>query len=196
MNSTPACTEADFARLAELHVESIEDSLPALLGERFARGLYRFFSASDQEFIFIERIEERVEGACVVSLAPATLNRRIAVSTFATLLPAAMWSLLTRSDFRALLWKTLRDPVGEEKAPEITYVFVSPVLRGRRLGQRLIEQVDTALQERGLSGYYVKTLTDPGNRAVQFYEQNGFRRIGFRQEGGRNFVEFHRQLSI
>jgi len=196
VNSASTLAEADLARLAELHVASIDDSLPALLGERFTRGLYRFFSASELELLLVERVEGRIEGACVVSLAPATLNRRIARATFGSLLPAAVRSVLTRSEFRALLWHTLRDSGEEEKVPEITYVFVASVLRGRNLGQRLVGQVDAALSERGVAGYYVKTLDDPANRAVQFYEQNGFRCIGLRKEGGRNFVEFHRQLSV
>ena len=195
MNSEPVLTEADLARLAALHVASIDDSLPALLGARFTRGLYRFFSASEHELLLVERVEGRIEGACVVSFAPATLERRIARATFWSLLPAAARAVLTRAEFRALLLHTLRGPAGEEKAPEITYVFVSPVLRGRELGKRLVERVAAALSEREVSGYHVKTLDDPANRALRFYEQNGFRRIGLRKEGGRSFVEFHRQLS-
>ena len=131
----------------------------------------------------------------MVSASPSTLNHRIARATFWSLLPLAALTVLTRSEFRALLWHTLRDSAGEERAPEITYVFVSPVLRGRKLGKRLVERVDAALRERGVAGYYVKTLDEPGNRALRFYEQNGFRRIGLRREGGMEFVEFHRTLS-
>jgi len=195
VNPEPVLTDADLARLAALHVASIDDSLPALLGARFTRGLYRFFSTSQHELLLVERVEGRIEGACVVSFAPATLNHRIARATFCSLLPLAALTVLARSEFRALLWHTLRDSAGEEKAPEITYVFVSPVLRGRELGKRLIERVDAALSEREVSGYYVKTLDESANRALRFYEQNGFRRIGLRKEGGRSFVEFHRQLS-
>ena len=50
------------------------------------------------------------------------------------------------------------------------------------------------LAARGVHTYYVKTLDDPGNRAIAFYEREGFERIGTRIEAGRRFVEFHKRL--
>ena len=61
-----------------------------------------------------------------------------------------------------------------DQAPEITYVFTNPQLQGNKLGKRLVERVDGHLRAAGFGTYYVKTLDDPDNRAIGFYEREGF----------------------
>lgn len=194
LGAEPPLGDADVARLATLHVRSIDDSVPALVGEGFARRLYAFLAASERELLLVERVDGRVEGACVVSFAPASLQGRIARAHPTALVRAA----LTKPAFRSFLWQRLRHAfaggVEPEKAPEISYIFSAPESRSRQLGRRLIEQVDDALRGRNVARYYVKTLDDPANRAIEFYERNGFERIGVREEGGRRFVEFHKHL--
>ena len=133
-----------------------------------------------------------------VSEAPGSLQSRIARATLAQLLPSALAALLTRVALWRFLAATFREALRShpepEKAPEITYVFTNPQFRGRKLGRRLIERVDELLRARGIDVYYVKTLDDPGNRVIAFYEREGFERIGTRDEAGRRFVEFHKRL--
>jgi len=50
------------------------------------------------------------------------------------------------------------------------------------------------LNKPGVDGYYLETLSGPLNRAVRFFEQNGFRRIGQRHDVGSSFVELRRTL--
>lgn len=189
---------ADVTRIAALHVESIDDSLPTLLGEGFARALYRYLERSPHEIVFVERVDAHVESVCVVSLEPGSLQRRIAQATFPLLVVGAARAVFTQRAFRTMLSSLVRDALsGEahaEKAPEITYVFTSRNTRGKRLGKRIVERVDAALSARGCREYFVKTLDDPANRAVRFYQENGFDILGPRVEGGRTFVEFHKPL--
>ena len=72
----------DFERIGQLHVESIDDSLPALLGSTYAAELYRFLATSEHELLFVELTQERVESCCVVSLDPDSLQARIARATW------------------------------------------------------------------------------------------------------------------
>jgi GNAT superfamily N-acetyltransferase len=192
-------SSVDLARIAALHVESIDDSLPSLLGVSFARLLYRFLDRSDQEIVFVERIDSRVESVCVVSYAPATLHGRIVRATFPLVVWRAVVALLTRPVFRAMVWNLVRDAIRggdhDENAPEITYVFTNREMRGRSLGRRIVERVDSELAARGFERYFVKTIDDPSNRAVQFYAENGFECLGPRVEGGRTFVEFRKLLA-
>lgn len=192
-------SEADVARIAALHVASIDDSLPALLGPAFTRRLYRFLERSDRELLLIERVDGRPESACVVSFAPASLHGRILRATLPVLVWRTLVGLVASTAFRRFLVHAVADALGgdggPEKAPEITYVFTNPDLRGKRLGRRLVERTDAALAARGVQGYYVKTLDEPTNRAVRFYEENGFEHLGPRVEGGRRFVEFHKTLA-
>jgi GNAT superfamily N-acetyltransferase len=173
-------SEEEVARIAALHVESIDDSLPALLGPAFARRLYRFLSTSDRELLLVERVAGRPESACVVSFAPGSLHGRILRATLPVLVWRSLVGLLASAAFRRFLAHAVADALrGEgspEQAPEITYVFTNRELRGKRLGQRLVARVDRALGERGVDRYFVKTLDEPTNRALRFYEENGFER--------------------
>jgi len=192
-------SDSDIARAAALHVESIEDSLPALLGGSLVRRLYRYLDSSDSELVLVERVDEQVESVCVVSFDPGSLQRRIARATASELVWRAVWAVFANPLFRNMLWNTVRDAIaGAEdpgKAPEITYVFTNTQFRGKHLGQRLIERVDSELRDRGFDCYFVKTLDDPSNRAIHFYDENGFDRFGSRIEGGRRFVEFQKHLA-
>lgn len=192
-------SDPDIARAAALHVDSIDDSLPALLGGSLVRRLYRYLDSSDSELVLVERVGEQVESVCVVSFDPGSLQRRIARATASELVWRAVWAVFAKPLFRTLLWNVARDAiVGTEqqaKAPEITYVFTNPQFRGQRLGQRLVERVDAELRDRGFDCYFVKTLDDPSNRAIRFYDENGFDRFGSRIEGGRRFVEFQKHLA-
>ena len=37
-----------------------------------------------------------------------------------------------------------------------------------------MERVDAHIDARGVDGYFVRTVDDPANRAIGFYEANGF----------------------
>lgn len=193
-----ALSPADLARIATLHVESIDDSLPALLGTAFTEQLYRFLAASEKELVFVERVDGEIASVCVVSFEPDSLQKRIVGKTLVRLLPAALAALFTNAAFREHLRHALREALGAADvplhAPEITYVFTNPRLRGRQLGRYLVERVDRELSARAVRSYYVKTLDDPDNRALGFYAANGFVRLGTRIEGGRRFVEFQKSL--
>ena len=192
-------SETDIAQAAALHVESIEDSLPALLGPGFAQRLYRYLDASESELVLVERIDGRVESVCVVSFEPESLRRRIARATLGYLAWRAAWSVLVSPRFRAFLWNFARDAArGNEdhaRAPEITYVFTNAQFRGRRLGERLVKQVDAELRDRGIDRYFVKTQDDSSNRAVRFFDENDFDRLGSRTEGGHTFIEFQKNIA-
>jgi GNAT superfamily N-acetyltransferase len=196
-------SNGDVARIASLHVSSIEDSLPLLLGERFARGLYHFLARSDREIVFVERVASTVESVCVVSFDPRTLRRRILCAMLPLIAWRALVAVVSRKAFRRRLWHIATDTLGRSagrdddpaKAPEITYVFTNPDLRGARLGQRIVERVDAVLLSRGYKRYFVKTIDEPSNRALRFYSDNGFECLGPRVEGGRTFVEFRKPLT-
>jgi GNAT superfamily N-acetyltransferase len=188
----------DIARAAALHVESIDDSLPALLGGHLVERLYGYLESSGSELVLVERVDGQIESVCVVSFEPESLQRRIARATFPELVWRAVGAVFANPLFRTMLWNTVRDAIAgaadPDKAPEITYVFTNTQFRGKHLGQRLIERVDTELRDRGFDCYFVKTLDDPSNRAIRFYDENGFERLGPRVEGGRTFVEFSKPL--
>lgn len=197
MESQQRLSDQDIVRAAALHVESIDDSLPALLGCSLARRMYRYLESSESELVFVERIDDQAEAFCTVSFEPESLQGRIARATLPDLLWRAAWAVFESARFRVMLWNIARDALTRAedtaKAPEITFIFTNTQFRGKRLGARLIERVDAELWDRGIDFYFVKTLDDPSNRAIRFYAENGFVSLGSRTKGGRRFVEFQKK---
>lgn len=190
--------ECDLRRLAELHVEAIDDSIPSFLGAAYAFHLYRYLAVSDLEEVVTERVCDRIGSGCVLSFAPDSVQSRIARATWAPLLHRGFSAGLQRPDFRAFAAATLREAVRGGTpplpGPAIVYLFTDAALRGRGLGKRLIERADALVAERGRDSYFVQTIDEPGNRAIGFYEDAGFVRIGSRDERGRCFALFQRKL--
>ena len=192
-------SRADFARLGDLHTRSIPGSLPELLGPRYSKSLYRFLASSRQELLLVERLEGQVESACVVSLEPETLFRRLLLGTLPPLVGAGLLGLRRRA-FRRYLRSLLKEKLSGGKssdlpAPAIVYVFTSAESRGSGLGARLLDRAAAAMATQGHEAIYVKTLSDPSNRALAFYEREGYQRRRELLEGGQTFTEFARPLA-
>jgi ribosomal protein S18 acetylase RimI-like enzyme len=191
-------SDLDVRRIAALHVASIGESVPTMLGPWYARAFFRALLASSREHLFTLRIDGRVESACVVSFEPATVYSRILRVTLPQLALASALALLRSGQFRRFAWHfavdLLHGRAGQTHAPEITYIFTHPQFRSRGLGKTLIQRIDRFLRERGVASYYVRTIDEPSNRALAFYDAQGFRRIGQQLEGGRAFALFQKDL--
>jgi ribosomal protein S18 acetylase RimI-like enzyme len=188
---------ADLARIARLHVVSIADSIPTMLGAGYATAFFRYLARAPHEHLFVERLEGRIQSACVVSLAPDTVYRRTLRATWLRLAPAAALAL-RGAPFRRFVVRFASDllhgAAGQPHAPEITYIFTNPELRSRGLGGRLLTRVERFLRARGVPRYFVRTIDEPSNRALGFYAKQGFQRIGRQLEGGRPFAVFEKPL--
>jgi ribosomal protein S18 acetylase RimI-like enzyme len=191
-------SERDLKRLAELHVASIEDSIPTLVGVPFAVEFYRFIAESPHEWLLVERVGEEIAIACVVSDDPASVYARTVRRTWWTLLRCSLLAFFTNPGFRTFVWAFLREKlrgsVEPIPGPEIAYIFTGPEYRSRRLGRHLIDRVNAWLGSRGVDLYWVQTIAEVENRAIGFYERNGFQRAGLRRERGRDFVVFQKSL--
>jgi ribosomal protein S18 acetylase RimI-like enzyme len=182
----------DIEQLARMHVDALPDSLVSLVGERYARAFYRHAAASPSELIAIERAGGELCGACLMSLAPATLSRRLLTRTpLALLAPLAIRRLPLRAMARGAAGPPA-DP--QPPGPEILLIFTVPEARSRGLGARLLARCEALLAARGVDRLLVKTRDDPANRALAFYERAGFRRVGSRSVYGKRLVLFEKAL--
>jgi ribosomal protein S18 acetylase RimI-like enzyme len=192
-------SEQDLARIAELHVRSIDDSIPTMLGARYARAFFRYLARAPFEHLFVERVHGRIESVCVVSMAPDTVYLRTLRATLPQLALGAALALFRSGKFRRFLVRfvadLLRGTAGQPHAPEITYIFTNPDRRSCGIGRSLVRRVDEFLAERGVPTYYVRTIDETWNRALGFYDAQGFLRIGRQQEGGRPFAVFEKSLA-
>ena len=174
---------ADWGRLAALHHECLPGSAVAVLGERYTERFYRYLARSASEHAFLHRdAGGAIDAACMVSLDPPGLNRRLwrstpLLSSLSRVEPAGgRWALA-----RALSpWpRAHRYESGEGDspaldAPEIILIFVAPGRRRRGLGRALVERGRAWLRAAGYRRCLARTLDDPRNRAADFYRAAGF----------------------
>jgi putative acetyltransferase len=110
--------------------------------------------------------------AYMASLYPAESNHLLDI---ASLLQPGVTFIVARIDGRALGCAAVVDS-GEGWA-EVKRMFVSPAARGRQLGRRLLEQIETIAAARGAS----KLRLETGGRqpeALALYASSGFVEIG------------------
>jgi ribosomal protein S18 acetylase RimI-like enzyme len=184
--------EGDIARLSRMHVAALPESMVSLVGELYARAFYRYCASSSQELLLVEREGGELCGACLVSLAPDTLSRRLLTRT-----PLLLFAPLAirRLPLRAMLPSATRpSDAPSPSGPEILLIFTVPELRGQGLGARLLARCEHLLFARGLNRLLVKTRDDPENRALRFYERARFTPIGTRSKYGKRLVLLEKSL--
>ncbi|MBE7440646.1 MAG: GNAT family N-acetyltransferase [Spirochaetales bacterium] len=163
--------------LASLHRSALPDSLLSLLGRRAIQSYYQFVSASPSESLILVG-SSPILGCCVLSFAPATLMGRFLRSNPWRHGLFAILSLVQAKAFTRMI-RTLfhfRDtfPGEMESLPEVVQLFVAGESRSSGIGYRLLKKAEEQLHQRGAGGYFVKTQTEAGNRAIGFYKKNGF----------------------
>jgi ribosomal protein S18 acetylase RimI-like enzyme len=190
-------TPTDCSQLAALHAESLPDSLVVRLGRRYTEAFYRYLGRSDTEQVFLARDGQRVIGACVLSLSPETLTRRLVVHT--PLLPFAVLALFRPRLFWSLLGSSRGASHGEaalpDDLPEVLLIFTSPTIRSRGLGAKLLAACEQFLAGRGHGRYLVRTVDDAANAALRFYARNGFVPLGRSFQHGRWFQVFQKPIA-
>jgi ribosomal protein S18 acetylase RimI-like enzyme len=191
-------SDGDLERIARLHRVSLDDSLPSFLGDRYLARFYRYLASSALEQLLVARSGDTgtgsVDSVCVLSFDPGSMQRRAVQATLVPFAVSASTALVRDSAFRDLVLRMLTARSGVEGeppgSPEITHIFTDPAQRGRALGRALVERVDRHLRDRGVPVCYVRTIDDPENRALAFYDRNGYQRVGRTFGAGRGFVVF------
>jgi len=194
MMSADHIGEADIPQLADIHCQCLPDSMVSRIGADYARSFYRYLARSEDELGFLHRDGETVVSACIVSLVPATLERRLLRHTPLVLrAPLA----IRRLPIRSMAAKALgRGDAGVEQpdGPELLLIFTVAALRSTGIGAATLARCEEELRRRGHARYFVKTLDDPGNRAVPFYRRHGFTQLGTRVNHGKRLGLWEKAL--
>ena len=136
----------------------------------------------------------------MLSSAPHSLTRRfVTIRPFAVLPRLALSSITSKSTRKAL-----RDVFTSHDLPpqitglsEVVQIFVDGTCRGAGIGRILLEGVERYLSGEMNPSYFLKTLADPSNRAVGFYERLGFEKLSTVTLSGKPYLfllkktEFH-----
>ncbi len=186
----------DCCKLAALHRECLPDSLVSELGGGYTKSFYRYLSRSEREKVFVLRDGQEVMSACVLSLEPNTLTRRLVLRT--SLLACAAARLLVHPLGMLRQIAGRKSEVTHEhladSTPEVILIFTTPGSRSRGVGSALLQQCEAFLKAQGIPRYLVRTIDDDNNRALKFYLKNGFSEHGRSTEHGRVFRVFKKTL--
>lgn len=181
--SSDELTTTDCSLLAALHIHCLPDSLVSHLGYSYAKSFYRYIRRSQQEFIFVHRNAGQIVSACVLSLSPKTLDRRLIKYT-----PLLLWvpfrlfrlpvgkivKAILQPKLPAMLGTSVRSSVTFDRVPEVILIFTAPEARSRGFGSALLDRCESFLLGQGYHHYIIKTFDDETNRALRFYANNGF----------------------
>ncbi len=180
MSETAAITrnpdDETLCEAAALHCRLLPGSAISQFGEGFARSFYRYAARSQSEVVLAARGSGAVIAAAVLSLRPYDLQRRLLLYT--PLLPhmaahplAALRVLRDRSFARI---EGDFDPT----LPEVIAIFTAPSHQGRGIGGQLLRAAEQELSTRGFLRYGLRTEDVAQNRAIDFYDRQGFTIVG------------------
>jgi GNAT superfamily N-acetyltransferase len=154
---------------------------------------------SKREHLFVTRVADRIVGACILSLSPESLTRRLALHT--PLLWFAALALIRHGLARSMLRggghaavSTHDKPVHD--LPEVLLIFTAADARGTGIGSALLSACERTLAARGLTEYLVRTIDDEANAAIRFYTRNGFQNCGHALVHGRWFQVLKKTLAV
>lgn len=190
---TGRLSQNDIAVLAELHLDCLPLSLVSRLGLSYARSFYRFMERSTHEVVLVRRDEDRIVAACVLTLKPTSLNRRLLSGS--ALITAFLRSGKLLNWLPVLTSRSSRkrgfDGTIAHSGPEIILLYTSEHCRGMGHGVSLLREAESRIAAAGFSRYFLKTVDMPDNPAFRFYERNGLTMGNCIMTQGRTFRVWH-----
>lgn len=168
-------SKIDYIGLARLHIDSIPDTSFSIIGQQAAALMYRFIDESSKEILLAATIDGIVCGGIVVSYEPATITKRFIKSYTLSFLTSSIPSLLRKIHKLPELLRLLAMDEPYKYAPELMFLYTEPELRSKGIGGKLVQKI-AALMKGVTPSLYVRTLDKIENRAIAFYERNGFKR--------------------
>jgi ribosomal protein S18 acetylase RimI-like enzyme len=170
--------------VARIHVGALAGDFLPSLGVSFLRVFYK--GALDQGvgfgFVHLEKGESSQEslqprGFVFGSADTRALFKRVMSSRMLALGVAALPATLRRPLLLRNVAETFLYPSKEGQSPhqaELVVIGVDAALRGRRIGETLVRELDRAFREQGVRAYKV-TVLQSNLGANRFYQRLGFR---------------------
>ena len=172
-------SRAALAAAADLHCDSLPGSIISMLGPAYALAFYRFAASSDTHSVFVARDGKgQIIGGAVLSLDPTSLSMRLLFQTPLLLHLMRRPSLALQTTWDALcekLWPN--NDKQTYRIPEVVAIFTETNHRNHGVGKELIQEIEAYLVARGIYRYMVRTRGNFENRAINFYEREGFQYI-------------------
>lgn len=179
----------DLEQTALLHQGNLPDSLLTAFGVRMIRNYYRYLLASKSEGLFLMK-DDAVRGAAVLSLDPSTLMKRTFLNSMFS--AGCVVSVLLRPASVIGAAKSLLQ--GEKEIdqlrgiPEVVQLYADFASRRQGVATQLLKSVEKYLEEKGINSYFVRTVHEPSNNALKFYQAKNFEQVTIQPVNGKDYV--------
>ncbi len=191
-------SSADCEKLAQLHCESLPESVPAYLGKSYAARFYEAVATSELEIVVVGRDPAgAIVGAAVVTKCPGNMGARLLSLTYARMISSIVSILFFGPGRRrkglasAMLSPSLPD---SESSMLLLYLFVKAENRESGIGQAILDELCRLTADAGCENLCVLTEDHSENAAIAFYSRRGFvHRNRVRRKNG-DFVVLERKL--
>lgn len=167
----------DIEKIAEIHLKTFEGFFLTFLGKGFLKELYTGYVKHDKSGLFVAEEDGKILGFLAYSedlggLYKYLIKKRLiafAWYSFCAFIrkPGSMMRLL-----RAFLKP--KESIREENYIELASIGVLPEEKGKNIGTRLIEKLQSGFNAEKFA--YIKLETDAENNdsVNKFYKKNGF----------------------
>ncbi|KAA3607027.1 MAG: N-acetyltransferase [Calditrichaeota bacterium] len=191
-------SKKDLTEITKMHIDSLEDSMLTILGESVVFNYYKFISESNLDCLFLVKEGDTVIGTCMISHEPNSITKRMALKYPIVILSSVLKQIIISSDNRKKIFQFLDKDNEAPKSvlglPEVIQIFTNSNYRNRRIGSRLLEQVESYLKKRNEKVYCLKTLDKVDNLALHFYSKRNFVEVGKNVVGEKPYVYFTKTL--
>jgi len=186
----------DCGYLAAMHLRYFGPSIVSVFGERFLKAVYEgMVGASWGRTIVYE------EGGETLGFATLVLDARrffleIIRRKWPTLIAEVAKTVIARPSLARNVIKSALYPGAfrETTRAELLTLITREECRGRGIGSKLVDEVETIFREAGIGDYKVSVKKD-WKRAMDFYAGKGFTVIGELDDGRKGLVFLRRDLS-
>jgi ribosomal protein S18 acetylase RimI-like enzyme len=189
-------TDSHVDAVSNLHAQSLTGLLRDL-GGKALRAFYTGAIKSDYAIAFVIREQDVLQGFVFGSTNPPLLKQEILKNAFLATFLGVCLGVLRKPSTLISLWKSTRasgESSYDTEVPELTYLAVDEKCRTGGRGQQLLDRFGQALVERGVFAYELSVDAD-NEAAIDFYQRQGFMRVGEYEEFGLNHYRYHMDLS-
>lgn len=164
---------------AALHKRCLPNSLIGDLPRWLVDKFYINIAESAELDLVLHRVGGVVVGAAVIS--------KVGFGGSKKALPLLAYATVLIKNPREILTSFFRGSLGVNRSDRlnIEFLFVDSSGQGKGIGGYLVDSIKAQYGE-----IYVSTRSNSDNRALLFYQKNGFVKNGERLVAGRNFTEF------
>lgn len=171
-------TDKEYIReLASLHRRAFPDFFLTQLGEPFLRTLYNGYLEDKQSGIIIAEENNSIIGFIAYSNDYPAFYKELLKRRIIQFAWCSLWAAIKRPSFiKRLLgaFKKSDSVVKRERYVELASICVDPQIERKGVGSDLIDYLKGIVDFRIYSFINLETDADNNEKAIQFYEKNGF----------------------